>query len=107
MGTRRCMGSLRILIAEDEQPIRELLDHHLSREGFLCVQAAEGVSALGIARDGVDMALLDIGLPGLDGLEVARALRREGRGLPILMLTARSEEIDRIVGFEIGADDYV
>jgi len=101
------MGAIRILIAEDEQPIRELLDHHLSQDGFRCVHAAEGISALGIARDGVDLAILDLGLPRLDGLEVARTLRREGRRLPILMLTARGDEVDRVVGFEIGADDYV
>ena len=69
--------------------------------------AADGVTALGLARDGIEVAILDIGLPALDGLEVARALRREGRHLPILILSARAEEIDRIVGFEIGADDYV
>lgn len=101
------MGAIRILVAEDEQPIRELLDHHLTREGFRCVHAAEGVSALGLARDGVDLIVLDIGLPGLDGLEIARALRRENRPVPILMLTARGEEVDRVIGFEIGADDYV
>jgi DNA-binding response OmpR family regulator len=101
------MGAIRILIAEDENSILELLDHHLSGEGFRCMHAREGISALGIARDGVDLAILDIGLPRLDGLEVARTLRREGHRVPILMLTARSEEVDKIVGFEIGADDYV
>jgi len=101
------MGAIRILLAEDETSIRELLDHHLSSEGFRCVHASEGISALGMARDGVDFAILDIGLPRLDGLEVARTLRREGRRVPILMLTGRSDEVDRIVGFEIGADDYV
>jgi two-component system, OmpR family, alkaline phosphatase synthesis response regulator PhoP len=101
------MGAIRILIAEDDDAIRTLLDHHLSGEGFRCVHASEGMSALGMARDGVDLAILDIGLPRLDGLEVARMLRREGRRVPILMLTGRSDEVDRIVGFEIGADDYV
>ncbi|MGH7715495.1 MAG: response regulator, partial [Vulcanimicrobiaceae bacterium] len=101
------MGAIRILIAEDETSIRELLDHHLRGEGFHCVHASEGISALGMARDGVDLAILDIGLPRLDGLEVARTLRREGRRVPIIMLTGRSDEVDRIVGFEIGADDYV
>jgi DNA-binding response OmpR family regulator len=101
------MGAIRILIAEDDDAIRILLDHHLSGEGFRCVHASEGMSALGMARDGVDFAILDIGLPRLDGLEVARMLRREGRRVPILMLTGRSDEVDRIVGFEIGADDYV
>ena len=101
------MGAIRILLAEDDDAIRELLDHHLCAEGFRCVHASEGISALGIARDGVDLAVLDIGLPRLDGLEVARTLRREGRRVPILILTARSDEVDRVIGFEIGADDYV
>jgi DNA-binding response OmpR family regulator len=106
-GTAPGMGAMRILIAEDEHAIRELLDHHLTQDGFRCLHALEGITALGVARDGVDLAILDIGLPRLDGLEVARTLRREGRRVPILILTARTEEIDRVVGFEIGADDYV
>ena len=106
-GTPIDMGAIRILIAEDDDAIRALLDHHLSSEGFRCAHASDGISALGTARDGVDLAILDIGLPRLDGLEVARMLRREGRRVPILMLTGRSDEVDRIVGFEIGADDYV
>ena len=106
-GTAFGMGAIRILLAEDEQSIRELLDHHLSQDGFRCVHAGDGITALGVARDGVDLAILDIGLPRLDGLEIARTLRREGRKVPILMLTARGDEVDRIVGFEIGADDYV
>ncbi len=106
-GTPIHMGAIRILIAEDDDAIRALLDHHLSSEGFRCAHASDGISALGTARDGVDLAILDIGLPRLDGLEVARMLRREGRRVPILMLTGRSDEVDRIVGFEIGADDYV
>lgn len=106
-GTTRFVGAIRILVAEDDDAIRTLLDHHLCAEGFRCVHAAEGVSALGIARDGVDLAVLDIGLPRLDGLEIARTLRREGYRVPILILTARGDEVDRIVGFEVGADDYV
>jgi len=106
-GTPTDMGAIRILLAEDDDAIRTLLDHHLSSEGFRCAHASDGISALGTARDGVDLAILDIGLPRLDGLEVARMLRREGRRVPILMLTGRSDEVDRIVGFEIGADDYV
>ncbi|MBV8150796.1 MAG: response regulator transcription factor [Candidatus Eremiobacteraeota bacterium] len=101
------MGAARVLIAEDEAPIRELLDHHLTRDGFACIHAAEGFSALGHARDGVDAIVLDLGLPRVDGLEVARILRREQCSTPILMLTARGEEIDRVVGLEVGADDYV
>ena len=87
--------------------MRELLAHHLCRAGFLTLEAADGNSALRIARDGVDAILLDLGLPTIDGLDIARILRREGRSVPIIVITGRSEEIDRIVGLELGADDYV
>ena len=97
----------RIVVAEDDASIRELLVHHLGREGFRCEEAADGPAALRLARGGADLLILDLGLPVVDGFDVVRALRREGHDLPILVLTARSEEIDRIVGLEIGADDYV
>jgi DNA-binding response OmpR family regulator len=97
----------RVVVAEDDASIRELLMHHLDREGFRCEPAADGPAALRAARSGADVLILDVGLPVVDGFEVVRALRREGRDLPILVLTARSDEIDRIVGLEIGADDYV
>ncbi|MEA2687501.1 MAG: two-component system, OmpR family, response regulator ResD [Candidatus Eremiobacteraeota bacterium] len=101
------MAVTRIVVAEDDTSIRELLVHHLEREGFHCEEAADGPSALRLVRTGADVLILDLGLPVVDGFEVLRALRREGRELPILVLTARSEEIDRVVGLEIGADDYV
>jgi DNA-binding response OmpR family regulator len=101
------MSVNRIVIAEDEAPIRELLVHHLTRAGFLCVEAADGPSALRAVRSAADLVILDVGLPVLDGFDVLRTLRREGRDLPVLMLTARADEIDRVVGLEIGADDYV
>jgi two-component system alkaline phosphatase synthesis response regulator PhoP len=101
------MPAVRIVVAEDENPIRELLVHHLDQAGFHCYQAHDGPSALRAARAGADLMILDVGLPVMDGFDVARTLRREGRNLPILMLTARAEEIDRVVGLEIGADDYV
>lgn len=101
------MASVRVLIAEDEAPIRTLLSHHLERDGFRCECTADGPGALRSARRGVDVAVLDVGLPGFDGFEILRVLRREGLTLPILMLTARADEIDRIVGLESGADDYV
>ena len=106
-GTATGMGNVRVLIAEDEAPIRELLAHHLDRDGFRCEYAADGPAALRLARRGIDVVVLDIGLPGIDGFEIVRALRYEGRTLPILMLTARTEEIDRVLGLESGADDYV
>ena len=101
------MPTLRILVAEDDPPIRELLTHHLEREGYGVIQAPDGPAALRAAREGVDCIVLDIGLPGVDGLDIARTLRREGRDVPILFLTARSDEVDRILGLELGGDDYV
>ncbi len=101
------MGSIRILVAEDDRSIRELLTHHLERDGFEPVAAADGPTALRLARAGADLMLLDIGLPGIDGFDIARTLRRENVTTPIMMITARTEEVDRVVGFELGADDYV
>ena len=101
------MALTRIVVAEDDSSIRELIVHHLSREGYRCHEAVDGPSALRAARGGADLMILDVGLPVLDGFEVVRRLRREGRDLPIVVLTARTEEIDRVVGLEIGADDYV
>jgi len=101
------MALTRIVVAEDDSSIRELIVHHLSREGYRCQEAVDGPSALRAARGGADLMILDVGLPVLDGFEVVRRLRREGRDLPIVVLTARTEEIDRVVGLEIGADDYV
>jgi DNA-binding response OmpR family regulator len=101
------MGVSRIIIAEDDASIRELLVHHLDREGFRCLEAEDGPSTLRCARAGADLVILDLGLPVIDGFEVIRTLRRERDEIPILVLTARAEEIDRVVGLEIGADDYV
>jgi len=96
-----------IVVAEDDGAIRDLLTHHLEREGFRVVPVADGQAALRSARHAADLLILDIGLPVIDGFDVVRTLRREERAVPIVMLTARIEEIDRIVSFELGADDYV
>lgn len=96
-----------IVVAEDDGAIRDLVAHHLEREGFTVVGAGDGQTALRRARGLADLLILDIGLPGMDGYEVARALQREQRPPPIVMLTARTDEIDRVVGFELGVDDYV
>jgi DNA-binding response OmpR family regulator len=101
------MPPLRVLVAEDDPAIRELLVYHLQRDGFDAVSVGDGNAALRAAREAADILVLDVGLPGVDGFEVARTLRREKRDVPILMLTARTDEIDRIVGFELGADDYI
>lgn len=107
MGTRFSMGRQTIVVAEDDAAIRDLLTHHFEREGFAVVPAFDGPAALRLARRAADLLVLDVGLPGIDGFEVARTLRREERSIPILMLTARVDEIDRVVGIELGADDYV
>jgi len=96
-----------VVVAEDDEPIRELVAHHLEREGYVVVRAADGNAALRHARTCGDLLVLDVGLPAIDGHDVMRVLRREGRYLPIVMLTAQTDEIDRVIGFELGADDYV
>ncbi|HEV3091065.1 MAG TPA: response regulator transcription factor [Candidatus Cybelea sp.] len=101
------MSTQTIIIADDDRAIRELLTHHLQREGFAVVGAADGHAALRYGRGAADLIVLDVGLPGIDGYDVARTLRREERLVPIVMVTARCEELDRVVGFELGADDYV
>lgn len=101
------MPAPRILVAEDDPAIRELLIHHLEREGFAVYAAADGQAALRAAREHADAGILDVGLPAVDGFEVARILRREKCDIPLIMLTARADEIDRIVGLEVGADDYM
>ena len=97
----------RLLIVEDEENLLTALKYSLEREGFSTSAATDGEQALEAARQGnPDAVILDIMLPKLDGLEVCRILRRE-IDVPILMLTAKGEEIDRVVGLELGADDYI
>ena len=96
-----------VLVVDDELKITRLLRDYLQQAGFSVLTAADGPSALTVARrDQPDMIVLDLGLPGLDGLDVARALRTTS-DVPIIMLTARADESDRIVGLELGADDYL
>jgi DNA-binding response OmpR family regulator len=101
------MAGQTILVAEDDRAIRELLTHHLECEGFTVAGASDGHAALRRARTAADLLVLDVGLPGVDGYDVVRTLRREERRIPIVVLTARSDEIDRVLGFELGADDYI
>ena len=97
----------RILVVDDEINIIELARMYLEREGFEVIWATDGQGGLEKAlRDCPDLVILDIMLPGLDGWEVCRRLRRE-RDVPIVMLTARSDDVDKVVGLELGADDYV
>ena len=97
----------KILIVEDELTLQETLAYNLKKQGYEVELAADGLTALEIARSTKpDLILLDIMLPGMDGFEVCRILRSEG-STPILMLTARDDEINRVVGLEVGADDYL
>jgi DNA-binding response OmpR family regulator len=96
-----------ILVVDDEPHIVRLVRDYLEHSGFAVLTAADGPGALRTARTiQPDLVILDLGLPGLDGLDVARALRRDGE-VPIIMLTARAEESDKLVGLELGADDYL
>lgn len=100
----------RILVIEDERDLQQVLAYNLRREGHEVIQALDGSEGLRIARlQKPDMVLLDLMLPDLPGTEVCKALKAEAstREIPILMLTAKGEEIDRVLGFELGAEDYV
>jgi DNA-binding response OmpR family regulator len=96
-----------ILVVEDDLTLLETLEYNLSAEGYEIITAADGLTALEVARaEQPDLVLLDLMLPRLDGFEVCRILRQE-MSVPILMLTARTDEVDRVVGLEMGADDYL
>jgi DNA-binding response OmpR family regulator len=97
-----------VLLAEDDGAIAEPLSRALQREGYRVVTAVDGVDAVERVHAGqVDLLVLDLGLPGMDGLEVCRRVRAEHPDLPVLMLTARTDEVDFVVGLDAGADDYV
>jgi two-component system response regulator RegX3 len=97
----------RILVVEDEQSFSDALSFMLRKEGFSVAVAADGISAVeSFERDGADIVLLDIMLPGMSGTEVCRRIRSTSQ-VPIIMVTAKDSEIDKVVGLEIGADDYV
>ena len=97
----------RILLVDDEQSLQKLLSYPLRKEGFEVVPALDGQEALDRIRDdGFDLVVLDVMLPKLDGFEVCRRLRARS-GVPIIMLTAKTEEIDKVLGLELGADDYI
>jgi DNA-binding response OmpR family regulator len=101
------MSGARILIVDDEASIIQLVRLYLEREGFQVQPVNDGAAALRAAADGPALMILDVMLPELDGLEVCRRLRAAGNPLPIIMLTARDEDIDKILGLELGADDYM
>jgi DNA-binding response OmpR family regulator len=98
----------RILLVDDEPPIQTLLSFPLERDGYEVVAAADGREALARYSEQIfDLVVLDVMLPRMDGLEVCRRLRAKGETVPIIMLTAKSEEIDKVLGLELGADDYI
>jgi len=98
----------KILVVEDEDALAKGLELNLVREGYRVLTAASGEEGMRLAlRENPHLVILDIMLPGINGLDVCRELRRKGFDAPIIMLTAKSEELDRVLGLEIGADDYV
>jgi two-component system OmpR family response regulator len=101
------MAAGKILIVEDDQTLLEVLNYNLTKEGYPTITASDGEQALALARsERPALVVLDIMLPGISGFEVCRILRQEAT-VPILMLTAKGEEIDKVVGLELGADDYM
>ena len=97
----------RILLVDDEQPVQKLLTYPLEKEGYEVVQALDGQDALAhFENEQFDLVVLDIMLPRMDGLEVCRRMRASS-SVPIIMLTAKAEEIDKVIGLELGADDYI
>ena len=100
--------SKRVLIVDDEKAIVDILEFNLQRDGYEALKAYDGPEGLRMAREeNPDLVLLDVMLPGMDGFTVCRTLRAEGNDVPIVMITAREEETDKVFGLEIGADDYV
>ena len=97
-----------ILIVEDEQNIVDILSFNLSREGYDTLEAYDGPTGLQLALESnPDLILLDLMLPGMNGFDVCRKVREAGSSTPIIMLTAREEETDKVLGLELGADDYI
>ncbi|MDD5513300.1 MAG: response regulator [Candidatus Omnitrophica bacterium] len=100
----------KILIVDDEKDIVKMLDYNLKKDGYRVISASDGEDALDLAgREHPDLIVLDLMLPGLDGLEVCKTLKKEGKtaSIPIIMLTAKTQESDKVIGLELGADDYM
>ena len=98
----------KILIIEDEPNIRELILYNLQANGYEGIEAEDGILGITLVHtEKPDLILLDIMLPGKNGYDICRELRAEGNNIPIIMLTAKNEEIDKVLGLEFGADDYI
>ena len=98
----------RVLVVEDDSSVRELLTQHLKDNGFLVTDTLDGNRGLELAlSDSYDLVILDVALPGTDGMEICRQMRSKGIGAAVIMLTTRGEEIDKVLGLELGADDYM
>jgi DNA-binding response OmpR family regulator len=100
------MKSTKILVVDDEPKIRRIITSYLQEEGFDIAEASDGETALELAAGNPDLVILDVGLPGIDGIEVLRRLRTR-TDVPVMLVTARAEETDRLIGLSVGADDYV
>jgi DNA-binding response OmpR family regulator len=100
------MRTVKILVVDDEPKIRRIITSYLEEEGFDVAQAEDGETALHMAAADPDLVILDVKMPGIDGIEVLRALRMRSK-VPVILLTARAEETDRLIGLSVGADDYV
>jgi two-component system OmpR family response regulator len=99
---------VRVLLIDDDARLAELLGGYLTPQGVAMVHAGGGQAGLGaLAAGGFDAVVLDVMMPGMDGLAVLRKIRDAGHRIPVLMLTARGDEADRVVGLELGADDYI
>ena len=98
----------KILIVDDEPRIRELIEEHLEHEGYQCTQASDGAAALAaVAAGGIDLVILDVMMPFMDGMTCLKEMRLRGMDVPVIILTARGEEYDKLEGLGAGADDYV
>jgi DNA-binding response OmpR family regulator len=100
------MKSTKILVVDDEPKIRRIITSYLAEEGFDIAEASDGETALELIAGNPDLVILDLGLPGIDGIEVLRQLRTRS-DVPVMLVTARAEETDRLIGLSVGADDYV
>ncbi len=104
----RSASGATVLLVEDDTALQEVLTYNLKQAGYRVRAVGDGLEGLQAARSGdADLLVLDVMLPSLDGMEITRRLRMEGNPVPILMLTARDDEIDRVLGLELGADDYL